>query len=791
MDHTPIRPVFLLGGPDLEMVAIERLLKRHGQVYHWKPGITWGTADWSVYLGTIEAAIKAGQTPVGIELTANREPVPRGCLLIDHHNEHSHLPSSIEQVAELLGIALSPFEQAVAANDKGHVQAMRGSRLSEGTIRRVRRLDRRAQGHTAEQDEAGQALAEAHRRRRRIKSYPRRYGDVDVIACGEVPFSCVADALLTNKMLLWNERGLMYAGPGVQRLRTAYAGKIDEGKAFVGGDPLGFFGTVEGRFSEPEITDLVELIAHAMKAPFSHHIFLYPFKWSMNDRDRPIEPKEQCIEKVAELIDGRIANKDAGQWKRFDFTAGSDAGRYNEFQYFHPFARKALFENLDPKEAHPIAYYRWKEEVGANGLSPLRYVINIVKRPQWGGKPDLEAIRHELELEEITLTLYESGVGVLGFHLNNRDTEDREAILDINDFGRRLWPPFQANGADRLGATRKNMLAEHITIQRHATEEVTDLAKERFEHEHLDPTSGPEHWMKFRPDHVHYFLERAFGPNVDRIPAVDDRMFTLCWYGNAEAIHGLKDYPVFQGDPAGAWRGFNGDPAHWWYRFVFVDNRSAGIGNRGMLHRLNAEHSYPRFIEDGSVIGMSRYSFVLLSDRGSFGTEHLRVHTQTVYFQIVQLCLAQRASVLRFSEEATDIAKLGTSRERGRLAERLTELKTRYISFVNRIWFREVSPQEQGIELYEMLQAHMDLEKHVKDLNNEIEQLHQFVLLENAKAREDKLELLTKLGFYVAIPTLIAGFYGMNLFSTDGSGNTLTDIRSLWAMAGAFILVLV
>jgi hypothetical protein len=782
--------VFLLGGRDLEMCAIERLLIRHGQVYHWKDGITWARASWSSYGAEIKEAHDKGLKPVGIELNATHVHAPEGCIDIDHHNERSGDPSSIEQVAELLGVALSPIENVVAANDKGHVKALRALGLSEARIERIRRLDRRAQGHTAEQDEAAKTLVQAHWQNRAIKKYPERYGDVDVIECGDIPFTCVGDALLTDKILLWSGSKLMYAGQGVERLKSAYSDLIAEKKAYAGGDPLGFFGIAEGNLTEEELAKFVEQIAHAMKTPFSHHIFLYPFKWDIGQ----LPPDTESFNRVKAFINKRIADTKAGHWKRFDFAQDHDARGYNEFQYFHPFAQHALFDSGQAQQGGSIACYRWKEAVGPDGMSPLRYSIAIVKRPQWGGKPDLEPATHDLELEEVTLTLYESGVAVLGFHLNNWHTSDREEVLDINDFGRRLWPPFQNDGEAPLKAPREQLLADRISIIRRGPQDGEDtqlLEEERFTDAKLKPLAGPDAWTKFRPAHVRYFMDRALGePDqaVHRLPAVDDRMFTLCWYGNDDLVRQLKNYPVFQGGPVQGWNRVN-DPAHWWYRFVFVDNRSAGIGNRGMLHRLNAEHSYARFIEDGSVIGMSRYSFVLLSDRSAFGAEHLRVHVQTVYFQMVQLCLAQRASVLRFSEEATVIARLA-ERDRGKPAKDLAALKARYIGFVNRIWFREVSPQEQGIELYEMLQAHMDLEKHVKDLNGEIEQLHQFVLLENAKAREDKLELLTQLGFYVAIPTLIAGFYGMNIYNFE-DGRVNVDLRSLAALFGALVLVAV
>ena len=58
---------FFLGGRDLEMVEIRRLLDRHAPDRVEDLGLSWG-ARASVYLLGIEAALARGETPVLVEL---------------------------------------------------------------------------------------------------------------------------------------------------------------------------------------------------------------------------------------------------------------------------------------------------------------------------------------------------------------------------------------------------------------------------------------------------------------------------------------------------------------------------------------------------------------------------------------------------------------------------------------------------------------------------------------------------------------------------------------------------
>jgi hypothetical protein len=203
---------FVVPRNDVESVAIVELLKRNGYEEGKDLFVTsqgWG-ASWAGLEPDIKKAIRsAGRRfrwsqvrymqgyPAGVETregacppsgaTEVEELVPdfshiygvelQGqtlCNNIDHHiydgdDRHNDL-SSLEQVAQLLGVTLSVEEAFIAANDKGYIPAMKqlGEELFmeetevNAMIEKVRALDRSAQGITADQEEqAEQALQNA------------------------------------------------------------------------------------------------------------------------------------------------------------------------------------------------------------------------------------------------------------------------------------------------------------------------------------------------------------------------------------------------------------------------------------------------------------------------------------------------------------------------------------------------------------------------------------------------------------------------------------------------------
>lgn len=157
--------LFLLGGHDLEMLTIRELLQVHAPNACIDKQLAWG-ASASDYRNEIESALRNGLTPVLVELIDDIG-LDEKCINIDHHGPlaGADRPTSLHQVFALLSLppeAWTRRMELVAANDRGHIQAMKEFGATRGEIIEIRSADRAAQGITPEEErQAEEVLAAA------------------------------------------------------------------------------------------------------------------------------------------------------------------------------------------------------------------------------------------------------------------------------------------------------------------------------------------------------------------------------------------------------------------------------------------------------------------------------------------------------------------------------------------------------------------------------------------------------------------------------------------------------
>lgn len=144
--------VWFIGGPDGEMVEIEKLLISLGEEVV-NLGLGWGAKALD-YLPQILAVMERGDTPVLIELD--------GLLVVNHHMDDSGREASILQVCAILGKEPTRWMQLVAANDVSGFFGLRDFGATPEDIERTMRFDREAQGFTLEMEAiSAQAVADA------------------------------------------------------------------------------------------------------------------------------------------------------------------------------------------------------------------------------------------------------------------------------------------------------------------------------------------------------------------------------------------------------------------------------------------------------------------------------------------------------------------------------------------------------------------------------------------------------------------------------------------------------
>jgi len=438
------------------------------------------------------------------------------------------------------------------------------------------------------------------------------------------------------------------------------------------------------------------------KELYSYHTFMLPFTFK-----KEFYPNENW------------------QLKDFEIKNPKD---YNEFVYFYKHVQDALFNQKNG--ANISRYYVYTKEKGT-------YTINREKG---------EFI---LELDSISLRIFDTNVAILSFNLKNTRYVDIDSILAINDFGRRIYPQFL--GKNFTADTKQVFLANCITL---SFDDKT-IWSENFTR--FDTFEGMKE-QQLLPKFISELIENNFEKDKENKttirPIIDDRMFAISQYHNDEIVNKLKIFKDTQQ--------YEYEVNDFWYKYLFIDGDDKTCQSKHMTKKLIAESTYDRWVEWGTLFGISRYSFVALTC-SQYGKTILLPHMQTIYFQIFSLLLAYRATIIKFGDEIQD----ATSDDQT-ITEKSKEVYKKYLKFLNKLYFKEVTAQEQGIELYNKAIKIMDIEKYMNDLDHEINELHNYVSILEEQKRNKKLDTISRLGLIFLPATFVTGFLGMNYLTGIG-----------------------
>ncbi len=451
---------------------------------------------------------------------------------------------------------------------------------------------------------------------------------------------------------------------------------------------------------------------------YSYHIFMFPFslkaEWKQADIDKMLK-------------------NSSWERKQFCYKDGDFASNFSEQGYFYDFSSGAMFDDPDSLN-RVLSTYQLPTSKGDS------YTININK---YGVKHS-----YTLAVDKIELNIYDEKAAVLSFHLNNDKYKEIQDILYINDYGRRIYPQYLVNGEDgniNIQATKNSFLADSICLKLERKPDLEDDFSSYTE-QTIPPYTMPKYIKGLLPEPMHGCRW-----------LLDDRMYVVSYFSNPDFAKRMSEEYGLEGKWLDKQR-----PEWWWYQYVFVDNDDPTCQDEQMFKDLLKQSTYTRWKNYGTLFGISRYSFTCLIGNDIIG---LLRHTKTMYYRMASLVLAQRVLSLYYSREISEISKeldedKLTNKE---LRARVNTLNRDYLRFVNNVYFREVTPQDQGIELYDLMQKQMNIKRDEEGLSTEVEQLYHYVTMANDEQRNKETERLSIIATLFLVPTLITGIWGMNL----------------------------
>ena len=487
-----------------------------------------------------------------------------------------------------------------------------------------------------------------------------------------------------------------------------------------------------------------------MEKQSSYHIFYYTFLWY--DMNNLIS--QDCSQKDiwSELNDFKSNNKWIRKQEALKFPSTDEAPTYfNEMCYFHEYTHQILFDKN--KRSHVLHFERIELE---KNNSEVRYIIESKEKT------------YNLKVDRFCLDLYELGVGILSFYLDN-DMENftPQDVCAINSLGRCVYIPFWED--QKL----HNYVPHKLSISGLRDEYVHEYElSETSDINSLTPWSLPEH--------IHKLLWTDLFCRYSTVSinaALDNRMFVNCSYYNDELAKKIStlDLKTEKNESILIWKSLYGID-----ELKSLDEQAISqIDNEDICN-----HTYTLWKKGGTLYGYTRYSFVTLTN-----TQFTKLHMQTLYSRILKLVLLQKSSVLYFSKEISVISLNQDNEEY--LIEVVRRIYNQYITFSNHIYFDDITPQPQGSELYNILQKELEIEKSVTKLNHSIEEVYNSLSTTMyASKRDRQSRALNWIAVLFLPPSLVTGFCGMSQLWYEKFTFDLFVVECLWSIAITLMLAL-
>jgi hypothetical protein len=476
---------------------------------------------------------------------------------------------------------------------------------------------------------------------------------------------------------------------------------------------------------------------------YSSHTFIFPFKLDLY-------PTSYKLDEIDKKID-----KHRWEAKKYEVDK---AYKYNEFSYFYPYVQEILFNKKEIDKNQASIYYKYRNSSGT-------YEIDISNDKTYS-----------LDIVSITLRIYKSGIAILSYNLENKHQTQASIkdILKINDFGRRIYPPFVTDDNHQFSTsnTKQALLANKLTIR------MEECIIETFESFKSNSYISNTIMSILGKDTFIYKADQSIKSNMSHIeivPIIDDRMFTICWYENDQLATDLQVYD----DNAKTYSFARSDK---WHELVFIDGKGSTCQSENLKEHLLKNATYDRWVKKGTLYGIGKHSFICLTKEEKY-SKSLKIHSQTIYNHIAHLILMQRASLVHFSQRVSTISENIQSNSSN--IDDIQKLYADYIYFINRLHFREVTAQDQGNEIYEMMLKQLNIASLTQSLDDEIAELHNYSNLIQEKQRNDTLDNIAKLGAMLLPPSLVLGFFGVSTLPSPK-----VNSPTIWAIFSIFALLL-
>jgi hypothetical protein len=689
-------------------------------------------------------------------------------FIIDHHcmkqhgvfMDRSNIQSSIEQFAILLDYELSQDEKYVAMNDKSYLwQLITETQLSSSEINQFRERELALQGYD---DVFMQQSQSDYDNRKEYSNFTLIFTKLKKVA--RIQDLAHFDYLNSgsngkSKFEIFRQIPLEMFPPNIlivqlndddQPVRINFSGQYKYVKDFKEiADNLSssidywfdHFSGIAGCFgaAAPNPIILEELLEKVVSSlvlfdrPVLKYstIFFIPFK--MHERCRP----------------GLF-------WKR---TANFSLDKnYDEHVYFHDFVSDFIFEQKRVKRNSVLKPVEYFEPRTADKKLSLQIVM-----------PNDNSSSLEFPITHMAIHKFYNNVGILAIQVTAEENGDTK---------QKLWRALreQAYPISLFAATKFNKMARIIYKSFEMQQQENQIPQKvrvmegknvysGLEHDFTKAFSTPPKNSSIIISHIFKSLIERFSGNDNFEILLDDRAIVYSFL----ALKGPMPHSIFQHEQLN----------QMFSRILYIDDPgSEYVYEPKFINTLMNTNLYKRWAHYGNLYGYTRYSSVYLGYEAFFKEEVFK-QFNSMYYQLALLSLFYRVTLLDFSKRIVG-ATNSLIKKRNRCD--FKKLRKEFVRFHNVYWFKEITNQDQGIEIFDLYRNALEFDKIYEQVKDEIERANDV----EASHFQNRITIGGK---FIGIVALLIGYFGTDF---TGLRETLSNslIFSTGATVAIFLLIL-
>lgn len=493
-----------------------------------------------------------------------------------------------------------------------------------------------------------------------------------------------------------------------------------------------------------------------MNSVYSLHGFIFPFTWE-GSFDAVATFGNGSEENIwEEVVDSDIARcvsqEEFGSVTRYK-------REYDSVHYYTGSSRELVSESARTALKN---CFKVKDKFFENGR--LKYIITK------GGKS------YRLELIEIGLYIYSTGVGILKALCANKDYRSCEDVKNINEYGRRLALPFWPSCDGYFKCADKLEISGDEIITRH---NCRDDFKGFTEAVNGKPVS-----FRYISRVVRGLLD-CNGQGVKfRAKSVDDKNHIKILAPGEEKMYvccliidsGLAD--SLKADYNREINRFDGDAGVSLWELAFCETEGQGkekyiSGAGDKLH--DGLYTDDLCGRSPKLSATTSQAYVKIISQPDFDVEYFK----NIYISIVVLVLAQRVSLAKFSIDINDILsdiQLKKTGVTSKTTQHIISLQERFVSFKNSYLPLKVTEKTEGRYLYDILRSDLDIVGECSLIDGQLTTLHEMISTKQG-------DLISKWGLIISVLA--------TLFSLIGHIMSVKDFTELTYFPISAIIILV